>query len=135
MSDAAVEAFLEAVEPEGRLREARRLDRLFRDATGLLPALWPGGIIGYGRYDYTYATGRSGSSFATGFAPRKAKISVYVMPGYAGFDAILTRLGRHSRGKACIYFNRLEEVDCDVLAELIRAGLEDLATHWPVMPA
>ena len=54
------------------------------------------------------------------------------MPGYADFGHILERLGPHSVGKSCLYLTRLDRVDTDVLAELIRAGLDDLATRWPV---
>ncbi len=124
--------FLADVTPERRFAEAARLDRLFREVTGWQPVLWSGNMLGYGRYDYTYASGRSGSCLATGFAPRKARLSIYIMPGYADFSEILARLGKHSKGKSCLYLNKLEDADLDVLAELIRAGLTDLGRRWPV---
>lgn len=130
MSEA--DAFLTQVSPDRRHAEAAKLDTLFREITGWQPTLYSGGILGYGRYDYTYSSGRTGSYFATGFAPRKAKLTVYIMPGYADFDSILTRLGKHTKGKSCLYLNKLEDADMDVLTELIRAGLDDLATRWPV---
>lgn len=129
-----VAPFLKSVTPERRLHEAQALDILFRTVTGWQPRLWSGNMIGYGYYDYTYASGRSGRYLATGFAPRKAKLSIYIMPGYADFGPILGRLGKHSIGKSCLYLNKLADADQDVLAELIRAGLRDLATHWPVQP-
>lgn len=61
-------------------------------------------------------------------------MSVYIMPGYADFSDILKRLGKHKIGKSCLYINKLADVDELVLAQLIRAGLRDLATHWPVEP-
>lgn len=115
-----------------RQHEARVLDTLFRAATGFAPQIWTGGIVGYGAYDYTYASGRSGTWMATGFAVRKAKISVYVMPGDADFEPILERLGPHSKGKCCLYITRLARVDEAVLAELVAAGLKDLSENWPV---
>ncbi|GLQ27876.1 DUF1801 domain-containing protein [Sulfitobacter pacificus] len=124
--------FLESVEPARRHREAAQLDAFFRDVTGWQPVLWSGSMLGYGQYDYTYASGRTGRYFATGFAPRKAKLSIYIMPGYADFSGILERLGKHSKGKSCLYLNKLEDADLDVLAELVRAGLADLAKSWPV---
>ena len=127
-----VSDFLTGVEPERRHREAAALDLFFQKVTGFQPELWSGGMLGYGRYDYTYASGRTGTWFATGFAPRKAKLSIYIMPGYADFSAILARLGKHTKGKSCLYLNKLEDADMDVLAELVRAGLKDLATRWEV---
>ena len=129
-----VQAFLKAVEPPRRNQEGYVLDRLFQQVTGWQPELWKGGMVGYGRYDYTYASGHSGTWFATGFAPRKAKLSIYIMPGYADFGGILARLGKHTKGKSCLYLNKLEDADQAVLAELIRAGLDDLATRWPIQP-
>ena len=86
--------------PEPRRAETLALDALFREATGFVPQVWTGGIVGYGAYDYTYASGRTGTWMATGFAPRKARISVYIMPGYTDFSPILERLGRIPRAKA-----------------------------------
>lgn len=123
------------VEPDRRQREAHELDAIFRQATGFAPTVWTGGIVGYGAYDYTYASGRTGTWMATGFSPRKARLSIYIMPGYIDFSAILDRLGPHSKGKSCLYITRLDRVDIDVLAELIAAGIADLSTHWPVRAA
>lgn len=131
MSD--VEDFLTSVEPERRNREALELDTLFRKVTGWQPRLYQGGMLGYGTYDYTYASGHAGTAFATGFAPRKAKLSIYIMPGYANFAGILDRLGKHTIGKACLYLNKLPDADLEVLEELIRAGLDDLGTRWEVV--
>lgn len=130
----SVEDFIAKVEPEQKRRDSERLDALFREVTGFGPEIWNSSILGYGKYHYTYATGREGESLATGFSPRKSALSVYIMPGYADFSDILKRLGKHKIGKSCLYINKLADVDESVLAQLIRAGLRDLATHWPVEP-
>jgi len=132
VQDIAFADWVAGVEPQPRQAEAVALDALFRRVTGFEPQVWTGGIVGYGAYDYTYASGHSGTWMATGFAPRKARLSIYIMPGYADFGPILDRLGPHSKGKSCLYITRLARVDLDVLGELIAAGLRDLATHWPV---
>ncbi|MEL7091089.1 MAG: DUF1801 domain-containing protein [Pseudomonadota bacterium] len=120
--------------PPNRVEETRVLDALFRDITGYQPRIWAGRMVGYGAYDYTYDSGHSGTSLATGFAPGKARISLYIMPGYADFSTILDRLGPHKTGKACLYITRLSRIDMPVLRELIHAGLQNLHTHWPVHP-
>ena len=125
-TDATVEDFLAGVEPEKKREEARVLDQLFRKITGWQPVMWGPAIIGYGSYHYKYASGREGDMCATDFSPRKAQHSVYILPGYADFGDYLDRLGKHTIGKSCLYFKKLEDIDLDVLAELIEAGLEDL---------
>ncbi len=134
-TDVSVESFLATVEPARKAEEARVLDGLFRDLTGWTPRMWGPTIIGYGQYHYTYASGRSGDYLATGFSPRKAAHSIYIMPGYADFGAILSRLGKHRIGKSCLYVNKLADIDLAVLSELIRAGLADLGQRWEIRPS
>jgi hypothetical protein len=126
-------AWLAGVEA-ARRDEAQRLLALFSSVTGWEPRLWGPSIVGFGRYDYRYDTGHSGQSLATGFSPRKAELSVYILPGYAEFGPILARLGPHRTGKSCLYIKRLDRIDETVLAELIQAGLTDLARRWTIHP-
>lgn len=132
---ASVAEFLAAVEPPQKAADAQALDRLFRRVTGYEPQMWGLSIIGYGRYHYRYKSGREGAFPATGFSPRKARFSLYIMPGYQDYGAILARLGKHRLGKSCLYVNKLADVDTEVLAELIARGLDDLNALWPVQPA
>ena len=129
-----VQDFLRQVEPERRRADGLRLNEIFQQVTGFAPRMWGPSIVGYGEYHYTYDSGREGDFLATGFSPRKANLSIYIMPGYADFGPILDRLGKHKMGKSCLYINKLADVDEDVLAELIRAGLADLDAKWPVKP-
>ncbi len=129
-------AFLAAVEPERRREEGLALDALFRRVTGWEPTLWGPSIVGYGRYRYRDASGHGGEAPATGFSPRKAELSLYVLPCDGDADpacaAALARLGPHRRGKSCLYLRRLADIDLAVLEELVRTGLRDLAARWPV---
>ncbi|WP_333714948.1 DUF1801 domain-containing protein [Yoonia sp.] len=131
---ASVGDFIAAVDHPTRRADAETLDALFRRVTGWQPQMWGPSIIGYGQYHYVYDSGREGDFLATGFSPRKANISVYILPGYADFHDILARLGKHKIGKSCLYINKLDDVDLTVLADLIRAGLKDLSTRWPLHP-
>ncbi|UWQ36688.1 DUF1801 domain-containing protein [Leisingera aquaemixtae] len=130
----SVEAFIASVEPARKAAEAQQLDALFRRVTGYRPQMWGPSLVGYGRYHYRYASGREGDFLATGFSPRKARHSIYIMPGYQDYGAILSRLGKHKLGKSCLYVNKLADIDLEVLAELIRTGLKDLNAIWPVQP-
>lgn len=131
-TDADVAAFLNAVEPDRRREDALALEALFRRVTGWQPRLWGPSIIGYGTYHYRYESGREGDFLATGFSPRKANMVLYILPGYAGFGHLLDRLGKHKIGKSCLYINKLADVDTGVIEQIVRAGLDDLATRWPV---
>ena len=132
--DPDVAAFLESVEHPVRRADGLVLDAMFRRVTGWTPRMWGPTIVGYGSYAYRYESGREGQSLATGFSPRKASQSIYIMPGYQDYSEILGRLGKCKIGKACLYVNKLADVDLDVLEELVRAGLDDLGKMWPVTP-
>lgn len=134
-TEADVTAFLEAVEHPTRRADAFALDRLFRDVTGWAPRMWGPSIVGYGSYHYVYDTGREGDFLATGFSPRKANLSIYIMPGYQDYGSIMSRLGKHKTGRSCLYVNKLADIETSVLEELIRAGLRDLDAIWPVKPS
>ena len=131
-TDTCVETFLSQVTPDRRRKDAHRLNAIFQDITGWPPTIWGSSIIGYGSYHYRYKSGREGDFLATGFAPRKANLSIYIMPGYQDYSDILHRLGKHKIGKSCLYINTLADVDEAVLTELITAGLKDLGRLWPV---
>ena len=131
---AEVEAYLASVDHPTRRADAQVLDQLFREVTGWQPRLW-GGLVGYGRYHYVYKSGREGDSLATGFGPRKANLARHIMPGYADFSDILGRMGKHKTGAACVYINKLADVDLDAVRDLVAAGLDRLKTMYPVEPS
>ncbi len=128
----SLDAFLAKVEPEARQAEARVLLEIYARATGYPARIYTGGMVGFGRYAYTYDSGHSGTSMATGFAPRKADLSLYGLKGGAGTEVLLPKLGKHREGKGCVYAKHLSDLDLTVLADLIRAGLENLKTRYPV---
>lgn len=132
-TDADVAAFLGSVGHPTRRADGRALDALFRDVTGWRPRMWGPSMVGYGAHHYVYASGREGDFLATGFSPRRAALSIYIMPGYADFGPILSRLGKHRTGTCCRDVNKLADIDTAVLAELIRAGLDELSGRWPVV--
>jgi Domain of unknown function (DU1801) len=129
-----VAGFLAAVSPPQRKVEAHRLLTLFSETSGFAAMIWGGAMVGFGRYAYTYASGHSGESFATGFAPRKAECVLYGLSGAPASPALLADLGPHRTGKSCLYIPHLDRIDESVLRALIRASLDDLATRWPVLP-
>ena len=131
-NDGDVEVFLASVENEKRAADARIVMTLMTDITGWQPKMWGDSMIGFGEYHYRYDSGRKGSFFRTGLSPRKTALTLYIMPGYGEYSEILSRLGKHRKGKSCLYINRLEDIDLKVLAEVIRAGLADMAEKYPV---
>lgn len=128
------ERWLQGLEPPERRAEAARLLEIFATATGFPPLLWGGSMVGFGRYAYRYASGHGGEALACGFAPRKAELVLYGLPGEGAASALYARLGKHRRGQGCVYLRRLDGVDEAALDDLIRAGLQALSAQWTVRP-
>lgn len=126
----SVSSYLKSLSVEEQ-KTATILLNIFTTTTHMKPVMW-GNMIGFGSYHYTYESGREGDMFATGFAMRKNGPTIYIMPGYQDYSAILKELGPHTLGKSCLYIKHLENIDLTVLQRLIRTGLKDLAKKYPV---
>jgi len=124
-SDDSVTQFLNAVEPERRRVQGLELLDMFREETGAEPRMWGPSMVGFGHLRYTYETGHSGETFRVGFSPRKAALTLYGLTMYGSNTDLLERLGKHRVGKSCLYVNKLEDVDRDVLRQLVRRGWAD----------
>ena len=129
-NDTDVQAFIESVEHPKRQRDALRLLDLMGGITGETPRMWGSSIIGYGSYHYRYASGREGDWPITGFAPRKQNLVVYIMPGFTPYGGLLAKLGKFRTGKSCLYVNKLDDVDEDVLTKLIRDSVAEMKHRY-----
>jgi len=127
-TDESVTAFLNSVSNEKRREDSFKVLALMSEITGEEPIMWGSSIIGFGCYQYKYASGRPGEWFVTGFAPRKQALTLYIMSGFSEYDELLAKLGKHTTGKACLYIKKIEDVYMDVLRELIEKSVEHVAT-------
>ena len=62
----------------------------------------------------------------TGFSPRKANLTLYILSGLDGAEAQLAKLGKHTTGNSCLHIKRLSDVDLKVLEQLIVKGVKGL---------
>lgn len=117
--------FVAAVENPKRRADGEAMLAFFERVTGLKAQMWGPSIIGYGRYHYKYESGREGEAMLTGFSPRKSNLVFYIMPGYREeeMQEKLSRLGKHKLGKSCLYVNKLDDIDLDVLEEIVLDGV------------
>ncbi|MCO8270721.1 DUF1801 domain-containing protein [Actinoplanes sp. TRM 88003] len=128
--DNDVAKLLDGIADEQRQRDARLLVELMGEVTGEPPALWSGGIIGFGTWHYKYESGREGDAAAIGFAPRKAQTVLYVTGYLDAYEDLLERLGPHTRGKGCLYVKRVDQADQATLRAIV-ARSHETATASP----
>ena len=130
-TDGDVIKFIESVESPKKREDAYKLLQIFEETSGFQAKMWGPSIIGFGSYHYVYPTGHSGDAPLVGFSPRKAKISLYFATGDPDRTLLLERFGKHTTGKACVYINKTEDVDLDVLKELIVQSIDFLQQLYP----
>lgn len=123
--------FIETVDSLKKREDAYQLLDIFTETTGYPAKMWGPSIIGFGSYHYKYASGHEGDAPLVGFSPRKAKISLYFAPGDAKREELLKDFGKHTSGKACIYINKVVDIDIDVLKALIEQSVTFLEEMYP----
>jgi hypothetical protein len=130
-TQASVKAFLDGAASGERRKECDVILKLMKDATKCEPKMWGASIVGFGTYSYKYPTGQTGDWPVTAFSPRKANLTLYVMPGFEGADALLAKLGKHKHGKSCLYLKNLGDVDMKILKQIVTAGVRHVKATYP----
>ena len=123
---ASVSKFLQTVDDQQKRADCKAIAKMMRAATGKPARMWGAAIVGFDKYDYQYASGRSGTFMITGFAPRAQNIAVYIMPGFSKFGGLMKKLGKHKTGKSCLYIKTLADVDENVLEKLIGESVTEM---------
>jgi hypothetical protein len=130
-TDNSVIAFIENVENLKKREDAYRLLDIFTETTGYTAKMWGPSIIGFGTYHYKYESGHEGNAPLAGFSPRKAKISLYFATGDALRETLLQDFGKHTAAKACVYINKVADINVDVLIVLINQSVKFLRETYP----
>jgi len=120
----SVAKFISRVEDPQKRADSKAIIKLMKQVTKAEPKMWGSSMVGFDRYHYKYDSGREGDWFITGFSPRKQNLTLYIMPGFEKYDSLMQQLGKHKTGKGCLYINRLEDVDTQVLKELIKQSFQ-----------
>jgi hypothetical protein len=118
----SVDDFIDAVAHPVRREDGRTIRALMERVSGHPAMMWGLSIIGFGSYHYKYDSGHEGDMCRIGFSPRSANLVLYV-GGFPEYEALLAKLGKHKRSKACLYLNKLADVDMAVLEEIVRLTL------------
>lgn len=123
-TDESVTGFLNAIADEQRRNDCVRIAEIMTEQSGYEAKLWGANIIGFASYHYKYASGHEGDAPLVAFSPRKAAISLYLSANFENRATLLQKFGKHKSAKACIYVNKLEDINIDILKEMISASIK-----------
>ena len=128
---ASVDDYLASRASEQQRADCRTLMTLLKRVTRQRPKMWGPSMVGYGRYRYTYESGRTGEAPVAGFAIRGRDLVVYLMPDEEALRVLLPKLGKHKMGKSCLYFRQLSDLDVSVLEKLVANSVADVKRRYP----
>lgn len=131
-SDNDIDKFLMSVQPEKKRADGFELKKLFDSVVKEKASLWNNNMIGYGSYHYkSEHSTQEGDWPLTGFSPRKQYLVVYIMSHVDKYKDLLSKLGKYKISSgSCIYINKIEDINQDVLKEIISTSVSDMKnTH------
>jgi len=130
-SDKSVADFLNAIENDQVRRDCWVILDMMREATHAEPKMWGESIVGFGTYHYVYASGHVGDWPLTGFSPRKQNITLYINSGFDQYSDLLSKLGKYTTGKVCLYIKRLSDIHQPTLAKLVQESVNHMIKTNP----
>jgi len=129
---ASVAAYIRSVPDASRRKDARALLALFKQATGLKPSMWGESIVGFGSYHYKSERSRQQGDWPlTGFSIRAQNLTVYIMPGFKRYNALLKKLGPHKKSVSCLYLKRLTDIHLPTLRTIITESVREMRKRYP----
>mgnify|MGYP001818533911 CR=1 FL=1 len=126
----SVRRYISQLENPVRRQDCEKLLDEMTRVTGESPVLWGDSIVGFGRYHYRQKSGQKAIWPLTGFSPRKQNLTIYIMPGFGKYAALLSRLGKHKHSVSCLYVNKLADINMDVLSELIADSVKVMKQRY-----
>lgn len=130
-TDKDVTEFIQDVENEKRRADSFMLIPLFQSVTGFAPQMYGPTIVGFGKYHYKYASGHEGVAPLAAFSPRKDSLVLYFESAFENRDVLLSKLGKYKVSKACVYVKKLEDIDLEILAEMIKISMAKTNQTYP----
>lgn len=129
-NQASVKDFIASVKNERRRSDAAVVAAMMAKASGRRAKMWGTSIVGFGEHHYQHANGEEVSICKIGFSPRAQALAFYLgnSPEHA---TLLKKLGKYKiSGGGCLYINKLEDVDTDVLFQLMKVAYHTTRTGY-----
>jgi hypothetical protein len=114
-----VGSYLKKIKDPQLRKDCNSIIEIMESISKLKPVMWGSAIIGFGTRHYVYESGREGDTMIVGFSPRKQAIALYLAGGLEPLRDELSKLGKHTTGKGCLYLKSLSDVDTNVLKKIL----------------
>jgi hypothetical protein len=127
----SVADFLATISDVKRREDCVFIIDLLSKLSGFEPKMWGSSIVGFGIYNYKYESGHSGNAPLAGIASRKNALTVYLASNFEEKETLLSQLGKHKSSKACLYIQKLDDIDVAILSQLVKKSIEQIKELYP----
>jgi hypothetical protein len=128
---ASVADFLGTISDGQRRKDCSEIIDLITKHTRLEAKMWGTSIVGFGSYQYKYESGREGSAPLAGLAARANAITLYLSANFNQREELLSKFGKHKTGKGCIYIQKLDDIDTNILVKMVKRSIEHKQKLYP----
>jgi Domain of unknown function (DU1801) len=127
---ASVDKFIDSQEKESTRDDCRALIDIMQSISGNPPVMWGPAIVGFGAYHYKYESGQEADWPLLAFSPRKQNLTIYLMSGFKGKEALLKKLGKNKTSVSCLYVKSLGDLHMPTLKKLIEGSYKSVVKRW-----
>lgn len=123
--------YLALITDDKKRKDVTEIIKLIAKNTFLEPKMWGTSIVGFGIYNYKYDSGREGTAPLTGISSRANAITLYLSANFDKREELLLKFGKHKTGKGCIYIQKLEDINSDILIKMVKNSIAHVKKLYP----
>ncbi|QKX05686.1 DUF1801 domain-containing protein [Aquimarina sp. TRL1] len=130
----SISQYIQGIQDKDRIEDCNTLLSLMEFITEDPPKLWEHHIIGFGVTTYNHKDGSETSQFKTGFSYHSPYIRIYILSGLHNYPGLLSDLGKHKRGKHCLYIKQISDINIAILQQLITVSYHNSFSYKKRLP-
>lgn len=128
---ASVKDFLNSNSDEQQRQDSLKLLEIYEDVTGEKGQMWGTAIVGFGQFHYkSERSSQQGEWFFTGFSPRAAALTLYMMSFLD--EKTMKALGKCKKSGSCLHIKKLSDVDEKLLRKLIADSVVETKKNYKI---
>jgi hypothetical protein len=126
----SVSVFIKTVPDQQKQKDSLAMIEIMERQSGFEAKMWGPAVVGFGSYHYKYESGHQGDAPLVGFSPRKAALVLYLFCEDGRKEELLKKFGKYKTGKSCIYIQKLEDINIEILEKLIVHSIKFLTARY-----
>lgn len=125
-SDKDPRTLIHNIDHTRRQHDSLMLLELMSKITQQEAIVWDDNVIGFGKYRYTYKTGRQGDWPILSFIPSTENITITIMNGISDYEPLIKKIGRIKYTTNTLVLHKLSDIDKRALEKFLQTIFDDI---------